>query len=324
MSRGLGDVYKRQGLNPVAVAERMPASYAEVPVFREDRERAYPLMIRELLPPGLVGLALASLMADFMSTVSTHINWGASYLTNDFYYRFLDPGASPARLTLVSRLATVVIAVMAVVVASFVDNIGSMWELYGGMLAGLGLPHLMRWLWWRANAWTEIAGMVTGFSLALVNYILVQRGALPPGQMSIFPPSLASHPVHVICWISLCAGGASIAATLLTAPVDEALIRRFVEKVRPMGFWKGHNAGYSPVRSLRASLCYWALGTVSIYAGMFGIGYLLRLQYGLGCALLVVSVACLVPMITGMTRVDREGEAGRAADEAALLTGGGG
>jgi Na+/proline symporter len=292
------------GLAPVPAAERDLQSYAVVEVFREDRERTYPVMIRELLPPGLVGLALASLMAAFMSTVSTHINWGASYITNDFYYRFVDPGASPARLTLVSRLATVGIALMAVVVASFIDNIGSMWELYGGMMAGLGLPHLMRWLWWRANAWTEIAGMLAGFSLALINYLMVHQGGLPAGQMSIFPPALASHPVHVICWISLVSAVASIAATLMTAPVDEELIQRFVARVRPMGFWKGHNAGYAPGRSFGRSVYYWALGTVSIYAGMFGLGYLLRLQPLAGIALLVLSAVTLVLMLRGMGRFD--------------------
>ena len=293
------------GLQPVPASDRTLALYESVEVFREDRERAYPVMIKELMPAGLLGLALASLMAAFMSTVSTHINWGASYLTNDFYYRFLDPDASQRRLTLVSRLSTLVIALMAVFVASFVDNIGSMWELYGGMMAGLGLPHLMRWLWWRANAWTEIVGMLTGFTLALVNYVLTQRGALPDGQMSMFPAFMASHAIHVICWISLFAALASIIVTVLTPPVEESLIRQFVQKVRPLGFWKGHNEGYPSERTLGASVVYWLLGTGSIYAGMFGVGYLLRLQYVTGGVLLLLCLVSLIIMVRGMARIDQ-------------------
>ncbi|MEH6608997.1 MAG: sodium:solute symporter family protein [Halioglobus sp.] len=293
------------GLNPLPVAHRDTASYEEVEVFRDDRERAYPVLIKEILPAGLMGLALAALMAAFMSTVSTHINWGASYIVNDFYARFLNPKASEKQLTFVSRLSTFAIALMAVFVASFIDNVGSMWELYGGMMAGLGLPHLMRWLWWRANAWTEIVGMLTGFSLALINYVIVHHGSLPADQMSILPRFMASHAIHVICWISLVSATAAVVATLLTAPVDEAVIRRFVEKVRPMGFWKGHNAGFPSERSLGLSVAYWLLGTTSLYAGMFGVGYLLRLEYTIGLLLLAYCAVSLFAMIRGMGKIDR-------------------
>lgn len=275
-----------------------------VTVFREDRERGYPAMIRQLLPAGLMGLMLASLMAAFMSTVSTHINWGASYLANDFYFRFINPRASEKQLTRVSRLATLLIALMAIVVASTVKNIGSMWELYGGMMAGLGLPHLMRWLWWRANAWTEIAGMLTGFSLALVNYIAGVQGLLPGGQMSLFPAFMASHAIHVICWISLFAAAASVVATLLTRPVEPDQLRRFVAKTRPMGFWREFSEGYAPERGFAESLVYFLLGSVSIYAGMFGVGFLLRLDTAMGVGLLVLSACSLVIMVRGMARID--------------------
>ncbi|EEB76847.1 putative transporter, SSS family [marine gamma proteobacterium HTCC2148] len=275
-------------------------------VFVEDRERGYPALIRELLPAGLMGLMLASLMAAFMSTVSTHINWGASYLANDFYARFINQQASEKQLTRVSRLATLLIAVMAIVVASTVKNIGSMWELYGGMMAGLGLPHLMRWLWWRANAWTEIAGMLTGFSLALANYVVGQQGLYPAGQMSIFPAFMANHAIHVICWISLVAALASVTATFATAPVDPGLLREFVRRTRPMGLWKNYAEGFAPERSFVQSLKYFALAGVSIYAGMFGVGYMLRLQTWLGLGLLALCVVCLVLVIRGMGQIDAD------------------
>lgn len=274
-------------------------------LFLEDRERGYPALIRDVMPVGLLGLALASLMAAFMSTVSTHINWGASYIANDFYKRFVDPQASDARMTWVSRLATVAITLLSAWVATFVDNIGSMWELYGGMMAGLGLPHLMRWFWWRANAWTEIVGMVIGLGLATANFFIGATGGYGDAQMSLFPAWMASHPVHVIGWISLLAGIGSVIATLATRPVDESILRDFVQRVRPMGFWKGHNDGYSSERGLAASLLYWCTGTVSIYAGMFGIGYLLRLETALGLGLLALCAVSLAVTVHGINAIDR-------------------
>ncbi|WP_156507847.1 sodium:solute symporter family protein [Halioglobus sp. HI00S01] len=274
-------------------------------VFLEDRERGYPAMIRDVMPVGLLGLALASLMAAFMSTVSTHINWGASYIANDFYKRFFDPNASDRRMTWVGRLSTLGIALVSAWVATFIDNIGSMWELYGGMMAGLGLPHLMRWFWWRANAWTEISGMVIGLSLATINFAVGQTSGYGEGQMSIFPAFMASHAVHVIAWISLAAGIGSLITTFLTRPVDESILEEFARRVRPMGFWNGHNHGYSSERGLLASVVYWCTGTVSIYAGMFGIGYLLKLNYALGFGLLALSIVALVITVHGINAVDR-------------------
>ena len=146
--------------------------------------------------------------------------------------------------------------------------------------------------------------MLTGFSLALINYVAGQQDLLPAGQMSIFPAWMASHAIHVICWISLFAALASIIVTLSTAPVEEARLRAFVAKIRPMGFWNGYSEGYEPERGLGLSAWYFALGGVSIYAGMFGVGYLLRLQTLQGVGLLVLCLVCLVAMVRGMGRLD--------------------
>ena len=268
--------------------------------FREDRERSYPAMIKDVLPKGLIGLALVALMGAFMSTVSTHINWGASYIANDFYLRFLNPGASNTQLMLVSRLSTLGITVAAIIFASFIENVGAMWQLYLGMMAGLGLPHLMRWFWWRANAWTELAGMLTGLTLALANYLLEYNELLPEGQISLFPAALASHPIHVICWISLFAALASLIATYLTPAVDDKTLRAFVEKVNPIGFWKGLNQENNSQRSFAKSMLYFISGSIGIYAGMFGTGYLLKLELATGLSLLVLSLVTLLIMIKGM------------------------
>jgi hypothetical protein len=148
--------------------------------------------------------------------------------------------------------------------------------------------------------------MLTGFSLALVNYVAGQQQLFPAGQVSLFPGFMASHAVHVICWISLFSALASVIATLLTAPVDAAQLRRFVSKTRPMGFWSDFSSEYAPERGFAESLLYFVLGGVSIYAGMFGVGYLLRLDYTTGSVLLMVCAFSLVVMVRGMSRIDRE------------------
>ena len=273
-------------------------------LYHEDREQGYPALLRDILPAGLLGLALASLMAAFMSTVSTHINWGASYIANDFYKRLLDPDADDRRLTWVSRLATLGIAGLSAWAATFVENIGAMWELWGGMMAGLGLPHLMRWFWWRANAWTEISGMLTGLILACWNFLAGQGDGFAVGQMSILPGWMASHPIHVICWISFASAAVAVFTTLLTPPVAEEQLKAFAVKVKPLGFWRGHNAGQQPARGFWLSALCWMLGTASLYAGMFGVGYLLRLQWLSGIALLAACLLLLWAMLRGMAVVN--------------------
>ena len=276
----------------------------EVIEFREDRERSYPALIKDVLPKGLVGLALVALMGAFMSTVSTHINWGASYIANDFYLRFVNPRAPNKQIMLVSRLSTLAITVLAILVASYIENVGAMWQLYLGMMAGLGLPHLMRWFWWRANAWTELSGMLTGLILAIANYLLAYNNLLPDGQISIFPAAMASHSIHVICWISVAAAVVSLIATLLTPAVDDAALRKFVQLTRPIGFWKDLNQGFPAQRSFLESTVYFIIGTVGIYAGMFGIGYLLQLELVLGLGLILLSIVTIVIIVRGMRRIE--------------------
>ena len=285
-----------------------------VQVFREDRERGYPALIRDILPPGLLGLALVSLMAAFMSTISTHINWGASYITNDLYFRFIDPRASDVTLTRVSRIATVAITLLSVYISTHIDNIGAMWELWAGMMAGLGLPHLMRWLWWRANAWTEISGMLVGFLLALVNFAAGRLGDFPEGQISVLPAALASHPIHVICWISLASGVAAVTATYLTAPVERSQLVRFVRRVRPMGFWSQVDGEYTPPQPLLGSVVYWLLGTVAVYLLLFGTGYVLRTDWLAGVSMLSAGGILLLVTIKGLQRTPDGHEPASSSD----------
>jgi len=253
-----------------------------VTVFKEDREATYPQLIKDLLPTGLLGLMFVSLIAAFMSTISTHVNWGASYLTNDVYQRFINPTAGRKRLVFVSRMSSLLILLLALITSSQIDSIGKMWELTLTLLGGMGLPHLLRWVWWRANAWTEISGMVTAFCLGFLNLFYFD------GDMFFFMG--ATHPFHVVSCVSLISGVVCIMATFLTRPVDQELLLKFIEKVEPMGFWNRVKPGYKPETKLAASIFTWGIGSMSVYLALFGTGYIVRAEYGYG--LLLVALSC--------------------------------
>jgi len=236
-----------------------------------DREMAYPVLMARLLPPGLLGLTVASLLAAFMSTVDTHINWGASYIVRDLYQRFFRPQADERELIRVARFAVVGIAVMAVLVASQISSVEQAWKFFVAIGAGLGLPAMLRWVWWRVNAWTEIAGMVAAAVGAIVLY-------------AAFP-----HVRDEYLLVAIVAIGATAAlvATFVTRPVPEAHLRRFVVRVGPPGWWGrfGSPAARAAARWLAMG---WLVGNAAVFALTFGTGYLLLGARGPGVVLLVL------------------------------------
>ena len=235
---------------------------------------AYPLLMQKVLPPGVLGFVLLSLIAAFMSTVDTHINWGASYLTGDLYRRFLRPEATDRELVRVSRLSVVFITFLALVIAAQIDQVGDMWKFYFAMMSGLGVPHLLRWVWWRANAWTEISGMVTGLTLSIPAYSLDIAQQYPTE--------------YVLSFIATTSAVVAVIVTLMTSPVSEKKLRAFTQRVRPIGFWNG----LSPAapHEFKSRLLAWASGVVCIYACMFGIGLLLKLEFIFGLMLIAVGI----------------------------------
>ncbi len=148
--------------------------------------------------------------------------------------------------------------------------------------------------------------MLTGVSLALGNYLVGSVVGFPDGQMSVLPSSMASHPIHVISWVSLASCVAAITATLLTKPTSDEQLKRFVEKVQPMGFWPDHVNRGSARGKLLQSIINWGLGVVSVYSALFGIGYLLRLEHGIGWALLITSAATLWLMVRRMSETGEQ------------------
>jgi Na+/proline symporter len=249
----------------------------------EDRELAYPLLMKLVLPAGLLGLTFTSLMAAFMSTVDTHLNWGSSYMVNDLYRRFIKPSATQKELIRVSRISVGLITVIAVLVSAQMDSVAGAWKFFFNMATGLGVAQLMRWLWWRANAYTEITGMV----VALIATIL---GTL------LFPdinPSYLLAGIASICIMSC------IIVSLLSKPVDRQQLEKFVERCPTIGFWPQDLKvrSKSKTGANGKDLITWFLAVFCTFLLLFGTGNLLLGKAWTGVAELVIGLGLLVAVI---------------------------
>lgn len=231
---------------------------------------AYPAMLK-FLPHGFLGLMAASLIAAYMSTVDTHLNWGASYVVNDFYKRFLRRDASNKHYILVSRLVTAGLMVLACGVSFFLKSAAKNFEIMLMVGAGTGLIYLLRWFWWRVNAWSEISAMIA----AVCGSVFFMA----------FAPSIASH------WKLVGTVGITttvwVAVTFLTRPTSRETLVKFYRLIRPAGpGWKAVAAEAPEVKSpdrLTKNFLGWVIASVTVYSALFATGSLLygRLTIGL-------------------------------------------
>jgi Na+/proline symporter/dTDP-glucose pyrophosphorylase len=226
---------------------------------------AYPAMLT-LLPVGMKGLIIASLFAAYRSTIETHLNWGSSYLVIDFYQRFLAPGRTERHYLWVSRSLTAVLMILCGVFTLFLSTASEAFQLLLSVGAGTGLIYLLRWFWWRINAWSEISAMISSFLISLGFFVAKKLGADIPDPV----PLLATVAVTTVVWITV---------TLMTAPVDHAALLRFYELTRPAGpGWAAFRAESklppSP-DSIPQMLLGWTAGVTFVYAGLFGTGSLI-------------------------------------------------
>ena len=186
-----------------------------------DREMAWPILMAHLLGPGWLGIVLTSLLAAFMSTVDTHVNWGASYLVNDVWL-VLRPSASDREQMRVARSAVFLFVLLAILVSAQIDTIAEAWKWMATLGAALGLPTLLRWLWWRVNAAGEIGAMLAGLSVGTGIALLTDT----PYEIRLIWVTAASL-------IGLAAG------MRLGPPTEAAHLQRFVDTVQPVGVWPG-------------------------------------------------------------------------------------
>jgi SSS family solute:Na+ symporter len=226
---------------------------------------AYPAMLT-LLPAGLLGLLVASLLSAYVSTMSTHLNWGCSYLVHDLYRRFIRPEASERHLVWLSRVMTALLMIVSGATVFLLSTAGEAFHLLLSIGAGTGLIYLLRWFWWRINAWSEIAAMVSSFTIALILFI-ARKGGL---EMSSHAALVWSVALTTVVWLVV---------TLVTKPTDIETLRRFYRKVRPAGpGWAkvaGPEEAEGPTDDLSLAFLGWVLGCTFVYSALFGTGALL-------------------------------------------------
>jgi Na+/proline symporter len=257
-----------------AIVQRFPN--LDPSIVRHDL--AYPAML-VFLPHGLLGLVVASLAAAYMSTISTHLNWGASYMVDDVYRRFIARDRDERHYVRVGRLSTVGLIVLSAIVALWLENAMQAFQILLQVGAGTGLIFLLRWYWWRVNAWSELSGMVISFAVAIYFQFVHESlgfAALHPSLMLVLGVA-----VTTVGWVTV---------TLLTPPDDPETLQAFYDRIRPFGRgWQAAVTTQPVTGSVSASMLGWVLGCVAVYAALAGTGFLLYGNLLAGVASLLVA-----------------------------------
>ncbi|MDM8523105.1 sodium:solute symporter family protein [Desulfococcaceae bacterium HSG8] len=253
-------------------------------------EAGYVKLIVELLPSGFLGLMLASLMAAFMSTVDTHINFGASYMVNDIYRRFIMREASEKHYVRASQVSTVLMLILAVIIAYNLDSVSDAWYYMSMLTAGYGIVIVVRWFWWRVNAWAEIAALAAS---GLGSTLLSPKFGKAVGYWEHIPQMEWQYRFLIIVgfctilWLIVC---------FCTKPTSEEHLKKFCERVKPFPtFWgpiyKNYpDIGWNP--NIVRCCIHWALGAATVYCFCFGIGSILFSEVILG--VLLINIAALI------------------------------
>ncbi len=242
----------------------------------DEKRLGYVYAMRDFLPPGVKGMLVAAFFAAYMSTISTQLNWGTSYIINDFYRRFVRPDAGERHLIAVARIATLAMMALSLYITSILDTISGAWAFLIEAGAGLGLVLILRWYWWRINAWSEIAAMMTPLAV---------YGALHAATKIRFPETLYTIvAATTVSWIVV---------TLLTKPTDEETLARFYRRVHPGGpGWRAlaerhpdvtADSGYGHL------LKDWFCGVILVYSALFGVGEIILQRAGQGFLYLIAA-----------------------------------
>ncbi|PYV97365.1 MAG: sodium:proline symporter [Acidobacteria bacterium] len=267
----------------------------------EHPESGYMLIVSQHVPPALRGIVVAGFMAAFMSTIATQLNWGASYLVADFYRRFIKTDADDRHYVHISRLATVLLVIASALISVLLADIRSGWQAVLEVGAGTGGVYLLRWYWWRINAWSEISAMAT----ALVMTVLLRWAAPFSGTSTVVfaKTALTTTAVTTLVWLVV---------TFATKPEPQEMLLKFYRSVRP------HVSGWQPVarlapeiiatRDLGRNLVSWALGCAMVYLALFGLGRVLLGPFWLGLALLTASAICAGLLYSNISRTGWSGE----------------
>ncbi|MCH6200507.1 Na+:solute symporter [Aquiflexum sp. LQ15W] len=264
-------------------------AFPNIPADKLGDDLAYSAMLT-FLPTGLIGIVLASLIAAVMSTLSTHLNWGSSYVVNDFYLRFLKPTATDKELVMVGRISTVLLMVFAAILALALSNALEAFNILLQIGAGTGLIFILRWFWWRINAYTEIFAMLISFIVAIFFEVINPKvGWILIPENQAYLKLLYGVGITTVGWVLV---------TLFTKPENDEILLSFYRKVRPASFgWKKLLDRYPNEKQeqgqLPMEIGLMLVGSVMVYAALFAVGFWI---YG---NVLPASIATVVAIIGG-------------------------
>lgn len=238
---------------------------AKAIVYTFDSKVGYVYAMRDFLPSGLKGLLLVAFLAAYMSTISTQLNWGASYLVNDVYKRFINKEDNNKKLIKVSRIITVLLSILAIAVTTQMTTISGVWKFIIECGAGLGLVLILRWYWWRINVWSEITATIVPFiSYAILKFVFHLE----------FPVSFFYTVLFTtVTWLIV---------TFYTSPENNNTLEKFYIRIKPEGFWKpirvalGLKKQKSQIGSLFVS---WGSAVVMTYSVLFAMGKLIMMEW---------------------------------------------
>jgi len=246
-------------------------------------ETGYILVMIAYLPPSLRGLMIAAFAAAYMSTIATQLNWGASYLVNDFYKRFLKPHESDRHYVRISQAATVLLTIVSAVVTFYLDSIAGAWKLLVVTGAGTGSVLLLRWYWWRINAWSEVSSMISAFVVSVALQTVWRLDTDQPVDFAWI--MIITVAITTVVWL---------AVTFLTKPERDDVLLRFYVRTRPSAAGWGRIARMKPEiqpsRDGLSNLVDWIAGCVLIYGILFGTGKLLLHEAASGVVLIAAGL----------------------------------
>ena len=254
----------------------------------DEKGMGYIYAMNDFLPIGLKGLLVAAFFAAYMSTIATQLNWGSSYLMNDFYRRFVKPNEKEKHYVLTSRVITMILMFISVIVTLFITRISGAWEFIMEAGAGVGLVLILRWFWWRINAWSEISAMITPFVvLPFLKYFGIA-----------FPTTLFYLvSITTVVWVTV---------TLLTKPTDEDVLFSFYKKIHPGGvLWKKISSKMPEVQSdtgFFRMFLNWIFGVALVYSMLMGIGSVIFSDYKSAIICLVIAVISVIIIYKNLIR----------------------
>jgi SSS family solute:Na+ symporter len=259
-----------------------------------DPESGYVKVMVDHLPPFWRGFLLAAFFAAYMSTIATQLNWGASYLVNDVYRRFHAPDRTESHYANVGRVATLLMMAVSGVVTLYIGTVEGAWKFLLAIGAGTGLVYLLRWYWWRVNAWSEVSAMASALVVSLVAQGPLGLSAEAPRDFAIL--LMVTTAITTVVWL---------AVTYMTAPESPEVLRAFYARVRPGGpGWRSVSPDAHHDARIGGGLVQWAMGCAIVYLGLFGIGGLVLGRTGQGAAAVAAAIV-LTWLLVRSTGADR-------------------